>query len=151
VTGAEPVAAGAKQAVKAAGYRTANFGKSRSNRRSRNWPVTRPDWSSRARLGSLRHRDIDLYLVRVMWPVRQVLRRSGADGRTRREPLVAQHLPRRARSPARALKHVQASGGIAGTKNASGEELLGEEAAEEHIAARSPGPDRPEAHQPEST
>jgi anti-anti-sigma factor len=28
-------------------------------------------------LGSLRKRDIDLYLVHVMWPVRKVLRRSG--------------------------------------------------------------------------
>ena len=28
-------------------------------------------------LGELRERDIDLYLVRVMWPVRKALRRSG--------------------------------------------------------------------------
>ena len=28
-------------------------------------------------LGELRARDVDLFLVRVMWPVRQVLRRSG--------------------------------------------------------------------------
>ena len=28
-------------------------------------------------LGALRKRDVDLYLVRVMWPVRRALRRSG--------------------------------------------------------------------------
>jgi hypothetical protein len=102
-------------------------------------------------LGSLRKRDIDLYLVHVMWPVRKVLRRSGLMAELGEDHLwhsISQGV-REARR-AHGLKHVPATGGIAAAEHVPGEELLGE-AANEHSTARSPGPDRPDRHRPEST
>jgi SulP family sulfate permease len=53
-------------------------------------------------LNGLRKRDIDLYLVHVMWPVRKLLAAIGTDERTRRGPRVAQHLAGRSRGATRA-------------------------------------------------
>ena len=103
-------------------------------------------------LGSLRRRDIDLYLVRVMWPVRKVLRRSGLMAELGEDHVwhsISQGV-REARN-AHGLKHIPATGGIAGAEDVPGEVLLAEEAAEEHIAARNPGPDPPQPHRPEAT
>jgi sulfate permease, SulP family len=99
-------------------------------------------------LGELRERGVDLYLVRVMWPVRQVLRRSGLVAELGEDHLwhsISQGV-REARR-AHGLKHLPAGVGIAGAEDVPGEELLGEETAEEHIVARSPAPDRPEHQQ----
>jgi MFS superfamily sulfate permease-like transporter len=103
-------------------------------------------------LGSLRDRDIDLYLVHVMWPVRKVLRRSGLMaelGEDHQWHSISQGV-REARR-AHGLKHLPATGGIAGADHVPGEELLGEETAEEHIVVRSPGPDHPDRHRPKPT
>jgi anti-anti-sigma factor len=93
-------------------------------------------------LGELRERGVDLYLVRVMWPVRQVLRRSGLIAELGEDHLwhsISQGV-REARL-AHGLKHLPASAG-AGAEDVPAEELLGEEEAEEHIVARSPAPAR---------
>jgi anti-anti-sigma factor len=103
-------------------------------------------------LGSLRARDIDLYLVHVMWPVRKVLRRSGLLAELGEDHLghSISHGVREARR-AHGLKHMPATGGIAGAEEVAGEDLVGEETAEEYIATRNPGPDRPEPRLPEPT
>jgi SulP family sulfate permease len=91
-------------------------------------------------LGELRQRDIDLYLVRVMWPVRRLLRRSGLMDELGEDHLwhsISQGV-RKARH-AHGLKHLPAPTGAA---DVPAEELLGEETAEEHIVARSTVPDR---------
>ena len=78
-----------------------------------------------------------------MWPVRQVLRRSGLMAELGEDHLwhsISQGV-REARR-AHGLKHLPASP-TAGTEDVPGEELLGEETAEEHIVARSPAPVRP--------
>jgi anti-anti-sigma factor len=93
-------------------------------------------------LAALRNRGIDLYLVRVMWPVRQVLRRSGLMASLGEDHLwhsISQGT-REARR-ARGLKHVLADGEIIVV-----EEAAGEAAEEEHITARSPGPEPAEEH-----
>jgi anti-anti-sigma factor len=90
-------------------------------------------------LAELRERGVDLYLVRVMWPVRQVLRRSGLMAELGEDHLwhsISQGV-REARL-AHGLKHLPAGVGIASAEDVPGEELHGEETAEEHIAARSP-------------
>ncbi len=92
-------------------------------------------------LRELRARGVDLYLVRVMWAVRQVLRRSGLMAELGEDHLwhsISQGV-REARR-AHGLKHLPASAGIASAEGVPGEELLGEETADEHIAARSPAP-----------
>ena len=94
-------------------------------------------------LRELRARGVDLYLVRVMWAVRRVLRRSGLMAELGEDHLwhsISQGV-REARR-AHGLKHLPASAGIASAEDVPGEELLGEETAEEHIAARSPAPIR---------
>jgi SulP family sulfate permease len=103
-------------------------------------------------LDSLRTRDIDLYLVHVMWPVRKVLRRSGLMTELGEDHLW-HSIPQGVREARRAhgLKHLPATAGIAAAEEVPGEDLPGQEAAEEHIAARSPGPDRPDRHRPEPT
>ena len=65
-------------------------------------------------LGELRKRDIDLYLVRVMWPVRRVLRRSGLMDELGEDHLwhsISQGV-REARR-AHGLKHLPATAGAA--------------------------------------
>jgi hypothetical protein len=87
-----------------------------------------------------------------MWPVRKVLRRSGLMAELGKDHLwhsISQGV-REARR-AHGLNHIPATGGMAGAEDVPGEELLGQEAAEEHIAARSPGPDGPEQPRPEPT
>jgi hypothetical protein len=86
-------------------------------------------------LAALRKRDIDLYLVRVMWPVRHALRRSGLVAELGEDHLwhsISQGV-REARR-AHGLKHVPAQVGVPDL-----EDLTGDESAVEHIAARSPG------------
>src|SRR4051812_16889702 len=91
-------------------------------------------------LTELRGRGVDLYLVRVMWPVRQALRRSG---------LIAQlgedHLWHSISQGVRKARHAHALTEPSGRARASGAEVApGEESldgdVEEHIAARSPDP-----------
>ena len=78
-----------------------------------------------------------------MWPVRKVLRRSGLMAELGEDHLwhsISQGV-REARL-AHGLKHLPASVGVAGAEDVPGEELLGEETAEEHIVARSTAPVR---------
>jgi hypothetical protein len=86
-------------------------------------------------LGELRQRDIDLYLVRVMWPVRKLLRRSGLMDELGEDHLwhsISQGV-RKARR-AHGLKHLHA---------ACATEVPGEKPLdEEHIVERSPAPVR---------
>jgi len=96
-------------------------------------------------LRELRERDVDLYLVRVMWPVRRVLRRSGLIAELGEDHLwhsISQGV-REARL-AHGLKHLPKGVGITSAEDVPGEELLGDGTAEEHIVARSPAPVRPE-------
>ncbi|MGZ4615788.1 MAG: SulP family inorganic anion transporter [Actinomycetes bacterium] len=101
-------------------------------------------------LHGLRERHVDLYLVRVMWPVRRALRRSGFMAELGEDHLwhsISQGV-REARK-AHGLKHFPAQSGVLGAgelpgEELPGEELLGDEVIEEHIVARNPGPARPE-------
>jgi anti-anti-sigma factor len=90
-------------------------------------------------LHALRSRDIDLYLVRVMWPVRKLLRRSGLMAQLG-EDHVSHSISQGVRVARRAhgLKHLPVEPKIAGVQEASDQDLLGEAADEEHIAARNP-------------
>jgi anti-anti-sigma factor len=91
-------------------------------------------------LAELRERGVDLYLVRVMWPVRKALRRSGLIaelGEGRMWHSITQGV-REARH-AHALEQSSAHAGAADAEVVPGEEPPDEE-AEEHIAARSPAP-----------
>ena len=92
-----------------------------------------------ALLAALRQRHVDLYLVRVMWPVRIALRRSGllAD-------LGEDHLWHSISQGVREARHAHGLlGQPAHGATVSDEELL-EPDHEEHIAARHPGPAPPE-------
>ena len=103
-------------------------------------------------LNGLRKRDIDLYLVHVMWPVRKLLRRSGLMSELG-EDHVWHSISQGVREARRAhgLKHVAATDGVTGTETVPDEHLLDEAAAdEERIAARSPGPVPSEQHRPGS-
>ncbi|HVN11600.1 MAG TPA: SulP family inorganic anion transporter [Kineosporiaceae bacterium] len=95
-------------------------------------------------LGELRERDVDLYLVRVMWPVRQALRRSGLMAELGEDHLwhsISQGV-REARR-AHGLKQLSVDAGVAAAQGVPGEDLLDGTAAEEeeHIVARSSAPD----------
>jgi anti-anti-sigma factor len=93
-------------------------------------------------LDALRKRDIDLYLVRVMWPVRQVLRRSGLMAELGEDHLwhsISQGTREARRAQER--KHVLAHGDVAVAEEAPDDEALAEEAVEEHITAHNPGPE----------
>jgi high affinity sulfate transporter 1 len=96
----------------------------------------------------LRAREIDLYLVRVMWPVRKALRRSGLMSDLGEDHLwhsISQGV-REARR-AHGLKHLPAqAGAFPGAGELPGEELLDEAAAEEHIVASGPGLAPPKGH-----
>ena len=98
-------------------------------------------------LDALRKRDIDLYLVRVMWPVRQVLRRSGLMAELGEDHLwhsISQGTREARRAQER--KHVPAHGDVAVAEEAPDDETFGEEAVEEHITAHSPGPEPAAGH-----
>ena len=98
-------------------------------------------------LVALRKRDIDLYLVRVMWPVRRGLRRSGL-----LDDLGDDHLWHSISQGVRAARRAHGLLDLPARDAAS----LAEESAdepvdepvdadhEEHIAAHQPGPERPE-------
>ena len=92
-------------------------------------------------LATLRTLDVDLFLVRVMWPVRQALRRSGLMADLGEDHLwhsISQGV-REARR-ANGLKHLPAQGGVPVVEDIAEEQQADDEAAEEHIVARSPGP-----------
>ena len=84
---------------------------------------------------TLARRGVDLYLVRVMWPVRTALRRSGLV-----EELGEDHLWHSISQGVREARHVH---GLLEPRTPGGElpeEQLGTD-DEEHIAAHHPGPD----------
>src|SRR5690349_8486046 len=94
-------------------------------------------------LAELRGRGVDLYLVRVMWPVRQGLRRSGLVADLGEDHLwhsISQGVREARRT--HGLKQLSARDGAADAEVVASEELLDEEVMEEeeHIAARSPAP-----------
>jgi anti-anti-sigma factor len=91
-------------------------------------------------LRELRQRGIDLYLVRVMWPVRRLLRRSGLM-RDLGEDHMWHSISQGVREARRAhgLKHFPATACAA---DVPGDDLPGAETAEEHIVARSTAPVR---------
>ena len=99
-------------------------------------------------LGTLRERGIDLYLVRVRWDVRKVLRRSGFMAELGEDHVwhsISQGV-REARR-AHALTHLPAPDGRPGPGDVATDERPGEEVAEEHIVARSADsidPEQPE-------
>jgi len=91
-------------------------------------------------LTSLRRQGMDLYLVRVMWPVRRALRRSGLV-----ETLGDDHLWH---SISQGVREARRTHGLTDVPAHEGppaeeEELLAAE-QEEHIAAHSPGPQPPD-------
>jgi high affinity sulfate transporter 1 len=94
-------------------------------------------------LAALRHRDVDLFLVRVMWPVRKALRRSGFIPELGEDHLwhsISQGV-REARR-AHGLLDVPAHEGVPATGEAPFNEPLDAD-DEEHIAAHHPGPTPP--------
>jgi anti-anti-sigma factor len=100
-------------------------------------------------LATLRKRDVDLYLVRVMWPVRKALRRSGLISELGEDHLwhsISQGV-REARR-AHGLLDLPAHTGApppdgTSTDGTSTDEPLDAD-DEEHIVARDPGPDPPD-------
>jgi len=85
-------------------------------------------------LAELRGRGVDLYLVRVMWPVRKTLRSSGLVAELGEDHMwhsISQGVREARRAHALPSAHE-------GDEVVPAEELLDEDAAEEHIAARSP-------------
>lgn len=94
-------------------------------------------------LTALRARDVDLYLVRVMWPVRGALRRSGLLAELGEDHLwhsISQGV-REARK-AHDLMDLKARDGLAAVE-VEPELEADEEPEEEHIVARHPGPPMP--------
>jgi MFS superfamily sulfate permease-like transporter len=97
---------------------------------------------------ALLQRDVDLFLVRVMWPVRKALRRSGLI------PLLGEdHLwhsisqgVRQARR-VHGLLHLPAHDGVPPAGEAVIDEPLDAD-GEEHIVARDPGPAPPNEQEP---
>src|SRR5205085_11479158 len=91
-------------------------------------------------LAALRRRDVDLFLVRVMWPVRKALRRSGLISELGEDHLwhsISQGV-RQARR-VHGLLDVPAHDGVL----PAGETVVDEPPdadGEEHIVARDPGP-----------
>ena len=95
-------------------------------------------------LAALRRRDVDLFLVRVMWPVRKALRRSGLISELGEDHLwhgISQGV-RQARR-AHGLLDLQANKGAPPPDGASNAQPLDAD-DEEHIVARHPGPDPPD-------
>jgi SulP family sulfate permease len=89
-------------------------------------------------LDALHQRDIDLYLVRVMWPVRRALRACGLMERLGEDHLwhsISQGV-RQARR-AHGLADLPAGPGVHGV-GAPDEEAADDDGADEHIAARTP-------------
>jgi high affinity sulfate transporter 1 len=78
-------------------------------------------------LAALRRRDVDLYLVRVMWPVRRGLRRSGLMAEIGEDHLW--------HSISQAVREARRATGL---EPAQGSDA-GDDAVEEHIAARTSG------------
>jgi SulP family sulfate permease len=87
-------------------------------------------------LAALRARGVDLYLVRVMWAVRRGLRRSGLMAEIGEDHLW--------HSISQAVREARRAHGIGPAVAAD----AGEDAVEEHIAARSPGAAGPDGAEP---
>ncbi|WP_460627203.1 SulP family inorganic anion transporter [Intrasporangium mesophilum] len=97
-------------------------------------------------LAALRQRDVDLFLVRVMWPVRKALRRSGLIPELGEDHLwhsISQGV-REARR-VHSLRDLPANEAPAPADEASADEPA-DAGDEEHIVAREPGPAPP--HEP---
>ena len=91
-------------------------------------------------LAALRRRDVDLFLVRVMWPVRKALRRSGLISELGEDHLwhsISQGV-REARRM-HGLLDLPAHEGVLPAGEALADEPLDAD-GEEHIVARDPGP-----------
>ncbi len=88
-------------------------------------------------LRELRERGIDLYLVRVMWPVRQALRRSGLVTELGEDHLW--HSISQGVREARRAHGLKPAAARTDAEDVSGQEFFDEE-VEEHIVARSPAP-----------
>jgi len=93
---------------------------------------------------ALSRRDVDLFLVRVMWPVRQALRRSGLI-----PELGEDHLWH---SISQGVRQARRLHGLLDLPAQEGQSAVGADSAdhsvdsddEEHIVARDPGPDPPD-------
>src|SRR6478735_1835676 len=99
-------------------------------------------------LAALRRRDVDLFLVRVMWPVRKALRRSGLISELGEDHLwhsISQGV-REARR-AHGLLDLPAHTGAPPPDGTSTDEPLDAD-DEEHIVARDPGPAPPNEQEP---
>ncbi len=92
-------------------------------------------------LAALRTRGVDLYLVRVMWPVREALRRSGLAAE-----LGEDHLWHSISQGVREARHLHDLLGLPARDGTIPEDETLEADDEEHIAARQPGPPPPEEH-----
>jgi SulP family sulfate permease len=90
-------------------------------------------------LATLRKRDVDLYLVRVMWPVRKALRRSGLAAE-----LGEDHLWHSISQGVREARRLHGLRGLPAHDGAPPEEEPLAVDHEEHIAAHQPGPAPPE-------
>lgn len=97
-------------------------------------------------LVALRKRDVDLYLVRVMWPVRRALRRSGLLAE-----LGDDHLWHSISQGVRAARRTHGLRGLPAQDAASLADEPLDADHEEHIVAHHPGPAPPEEGPEESS
>ena len=86
-------------------------------------------------LATLRKRDVDLYLVRVMWPVRQALRRSGLAAEVGDD-----HMWHSISQGVREARRLHGLRGLPAQLEAPLEEEALAADHEEHIVAHEPGP-----------
>ena len=90
-------------------------------------------------LAALRKRGVDLYLVRVMWPVRKALRSSGLAA-----DLGEDHLSNSISQAVRQARRVHGLLGLPAQDGTAPEDEPLDADHEEHIVARHPGPAPPE-------
>lgn len=98
-------------------------------------------------LHALREREIDLYLVRVMWPVRRALRRSGLMAELGEDHLwhsISQGV-RQARLAHGLMDYPAAPGGVFDSDWLPPEEFDLADSDEERIVANDPGPEPPDS------
>jgi sulfate permease, SulP family len=103
-------------------------------------------------LAALRRRGVDLYLVRVMWAVRKVLRRSGLMADIGEDHLwhsISQGVREARRAHGLKRAHLDGGGPEDGAGPAEDAANSAEDAVEEHIAARSPGTADPDGARPD--
>jgi len=98
-------------------------------------------------LHALREREIDLYLVRVMWPVRKALRRSGLMTELGEDHLwhsISQGV-RQARLAHGLMAYPAVQGGVFESDSLPSEEFDLAESDEERIVPTDPGPEPPDS------